>query len=193
MTDLIFATGNKHKADELRKVIQNVNILTLKDINFSGEIIENGKTFLDNALIKCQTVYNATHKPVIADDSGLSVDQLGGAPGVFSARYGQPNFDDKQRYEYLLSQLDYNKPLDASFICCLILYVTPGRIYSVQEEVRGVITRTPKGTNGFGYDPIFYIPSLDKTYAELTDNEKNAISHRGKAVSVMNEIINKIF
>ena len=193
MTDLIFATGNAHKADELRKVIRNVNILTLKDINLKCDIIEDGTTFHDNALIKCKTIYDLTGKPVIADDSGLSVDQLGGAPGVHSARYGKPEFDDKQRYEYLLKNLDPNKPMDASFICCLILYLTPGRIYSVQEEVRGVITPTPRGEHGFGYDPVFFIPSLNKTYAELSDNEKNAISHRGKAVSVMNEIINKIF
>jgi XTP/dITP diphosphohydrolase len=193
MQDLILATNNAHKVHEFKKIFTNVNILSLKDIGLKVDIEENASTFMGNSLIKCQTIYSITGKPVIADDSGLAVDQLNGAPGVFSARYGKPEFNDRQRYEFLLSNMDFSKPTGASFVCALTLMINPNRIFSIQEEVRGIITQTPSGTNGFGYDPIFYIEDFKKTYAELSDEEKNRISHRGKAAKVMQKIIADIF
>lgn len=193
MQDLILATNNAHKVHEFKKIFTNVNILSLKDINLKVDIDENASTFLGNSLIKCQTIHSITGKPVIADDSGLAVDQLNGQPGVYSARYGKPEFDDKQRYEFLLSNMDFTKPTGASFVCALTLVVNTNRIFTVQEEVRGSIIQTPRGSNGFGYDPIFYIEEFKKTYAELTDEEKNRISHRGKAAKVMQKIIQDIF
>ncbi len=193
MQDLILATNNSHKVNEFKQIFTNVNLLSLKDIGLITDIIEDADTFVGNSLIKCRTIYNLTGKPVIADDSGLSVDQLGGAPGVFSARYGKPEFNDKDRYEFLLSNMDFTKSAGASFVCALTLYVNPNRIFTVQEEVRGTITDTPRGTNGFGYDPIFYIEQFDKTYAELSEEQKNCISHRGKASKIMKKIIEDIF
>ena len=193
MNEIIVASNNNHKVEELKKIFSNVKLYSLKNLGIKIEIEENGKSFIENSLIKCKTIFNLVGKPVIADDSGLAVDQLNGAPGIFSARYGKPEFDDKMRYEYLLSNIDFTKPTDASFVCALSLYVTNGRIFTVQEEVRGKIINHPIGENGFGYDPVFFIPELNKTYAQLTDDEKNKISHRGKASKVMSKIICDIF
>jgi len=194
MNEIIFATFNNHKVFEINKIINTYNIVSLKDINFSEEIIENDNTFIGNSLIKCKTVYQRYKKPVLADDSGLCVNQLNGDPGIFSARYGSVKFNDKERYQFLLSQLDKNNDLSASFVCALVLFINPNRIYIAQEEIKGLITFDPQGNNGFGYDPIFYLNEYGKTMAELSDKEKNLISHRGKAARILKNILeeNKI-
>jgi len=186
MNEIIFATFNNHKVYEINKIINNCKIVSLKDINFTDEIIENENTFIGNSLIKCRSVYQHYKKPVLADDSGICVNQLNGDPGVYSARYGSSKFNDKERYHFLLNRLDRNKDLSASFVCALVLFVSPNRIYIAQEEIKGLITFDPKGNNGFGYDPIFFLKEYGKTMAELSDEEKNLISHRGKAAKILN-------
>jgi XTP/dITP diphosphohydrolase len=190
MKEIILATNNNNKKKEFASLLgSNIKLKTLKEINFNEKIIEDGKSFIENAIKKCETVYKKIKKPVIADDSGLCVEALNEAPGIYSARYGGQDLNDKQRYQYLLSQIKNIKNLSASFVCALVLYFNENRIYIIQEEVKGQITFTPRGNNGFGYDPVFYIPELKKTMAELSDNEKNKISHRGKASLILKNII----
>ena len=191
--EIILSTFNNNKAKELSTIFgNNLQLVTLKQINFTEKIIENGKSFIENSIIKCESVYKRIKKPVMADDSGLCVASLGGGPGIYSARYGGDGLNDTQRYQYLLSQLKDASLLDASFVCALVLYINPNRVYIVQEEVCGIITFEPRGKNGFGYDPIFFLPEFGKTTAELSNNEKNKISHRGKAARMMKNIIEKI-
>ena len=193
MQEIILATSNQHKKKELTEIFNNkINFKTLNEIGFNDKIIENGKTFIENSLIKCRAVFNAIKKPVMADDSGLCVKTLHGEPGIFSARYGGKGLTDKQRYEYLLKNIKEKDDLSASFICALVLYINPNNIYIVQEEVKGEITFEPRGNNGFGYDPVFFIPEFGKTAAELTNDEKNSISHRGKAAKMMKKIIDNV-
>lgn len=193
MQEIILATSNQHKKKELTEIFNNkINFKTLNEIGFNDKIIENGKTFIENSLIKCRAVFNAIKKPVMADDSGLCVKTLHGEPGIFSARYGGKGLTDKQRYEYLLKNIKEKDDLSASFVCALVLYVNPNNIYIVQEEVKGEITFEARGNNGFGYDPVFFIPEFGKTAAELTNDEKNSISHRGKAAKMMKKIIENI-
>ena len=193
MKEIILATFNKNKKRELSNLFGNdVIFKTLNEINFNEKIIEDKSSFIENALKKCESVYNITKKPVIADDSGLCVETLDGGPGIFSARYGGQELNDTERYQYLLSQIKDIKNLNASFVCALVLYVNKNKIYIIQEEVKGQITFDPKGNNGFGYDPIFYIPELKKTMAELSEKEKDQISHRGKAAKIMKNIIDKL-
>ncbi len=193
MKEIILATNNMHKRKELSEIFGGgVKLLTLKEVDFHEEIIENGKTFIENSMIKCEAVYKKTKRPVMADDSGLCVKALDGGPGIFSARYGGEGLSDRERYLHLLDNLEKGGDLSASFVCALVFYINPNRIYVVQEEVKGEIIFTPKGANGFGYDPVFYIPEKGKTAAELTDAEKNEISHRGKAARGMKNILDNI-
>jgi len=193
MFEIILATYNNHKAKEFSEIFGNkIKIKTLKEINFNEKIIENGNSFIENSLIKCKTVYNKIKKPVIADDSGIAVNVLNGKPGIHSARYGNKKFTDEERYLYLLSKLKKADDLTAAFVCALTLYINPNRVYIIQEETRGLITFDPKGKNGFGYDPIFYLPEFSKTAAQLSNKEKNQISHRGKAAKRMKIIIENI-
>lgn len=192
MKEIILATFNKNKKRELSNLFgDNIILKTLNEINFNEEIIEDRTSFIENALKKCESVYNKIKKPVMADDSGLCVEALDGGPGIYSARYGGEGLNDKERYQYLLSMIKDMKNLNASFVCALVLYLNKNKIYIIQEEVKGQITFEPKGNNGFGYDPIFYIPELKKTMAELTENEKDQISHRGKAAKIMKGIMDK--
>jgi len=190
MHEIILATFNEHKKKELEKIFNHkITLLTLNDIGFKGKIIENGKTFIDNSLIKCEVLYKQFKKPVLADDSGLCVDVLMGAPGVFSARFGGDGLNDNERYLYLLKILKGEKNRHAHFVCALSLYINPSVVFVIQEELSGEIIDMPRGQKGFGYDPVFYIPELKKTAAELTEDEKNKISHRGKAAILMEKII----
>ncbi len=193
MIQLVFCTRNSHKTKELKKALGDQVVLSdLNEIGFSGDIVEDGKTFIENSIIKCEAVYKKTGLPVIADDSGLSVASLGGRPGIHSARYGGDGLTDKDRYELLLGELKDSDERDASFVCALTLYMNPNNIYVVQEEISGYITETPAGTNGFGYDPIFFVPMFGRTMAQLTGDEKNSISHRGKAAAKLSLIIKEL-
>jgi XTP/dITP diphosphohydrolase len=190
MNEIILATNNDNKKKEFSEIFgSGLTLYTLKEKGFKEQIIENGRTFIDNSLIKCKAVFKEYKKPVLADDSGLSVEELKGAPGIFSARFGGEDLTDKERNTYLLKLLKNVTSRKASFICALTLYINPNTIYIIQEELKGEIIDSPRGINGFGYDPIFYLPELKKTVAELTNEEKNDISHRGKAAKLMQKII----
>ena len=151
---------------------------------------ETGSTFLENSLLKARTLYELTGRPVIADDSGLCVNALDGAPGIFSARYGSAgkgeDLEISERNAFLLDNMvQYTDPADrtAFFVCCMSAIIDDYRVYTVQERVEGRITTSPFGEGGFGYDPIFFLPGHNMTVAELPDEEKNKVSHRGRAAA----------
>jgi XTP/dITP diphosphohydrolase len=171
-----------------------MELLSLADYPGIPEINEDGNTFAENASIKARAVAGYTGELTLADDSGLEVDVLNGKPGVYSARYGQPGWSDRERYRFLLEKLQ-GAPFEkrtARFRCAVAL-VNPrnNRIDQVDGTVEGVILDSPRGEYGFGYDPVFFIPELGKTMAELTGEDKNKFSHRGRAVQKMIPLIKK--
>ena len=187
---LVLASRNRHKIDEIKRVlggcgIDNVQILSLDDIGYVGEIEENGTTFEENAVIKAKAAADMGYMS-IADDSGLEVDALDGRPGVYSARYAGEPCNDENNNDKLLNELE-NTPDEkrtAKFVS-VIAFIDPEKpenSFTVRGECPGVMLRERRGNGGFGYDPLFYLPSLDKTYAEITTEEKNAVSHRGKSM-----------
>ena len=180
MKELILASNNAHKVEEIKSILSDYNILTLKDINFTDEIIEDGLTFEENALIKARTISKYSGKTAIADDSGLSVELLDGRPGVYSARYSKEKTDAKN-IEKVLSELD-GKKSNAKFVSVIALVKPDGTEFTFRGECHGEIISEQRGNNGFGYDPIFYVPSLEKTFAELSSDEKNSISHRKESL-----------
>lgn len=180
MKELILASNNAHKVEEIKNILEDYKILTLKDINFFDEIIEDGDTFEENALIKARTVAKYSGKASIADDSGLSVELLDGRPGVYSARYSKEQTDEKN-IEKVLQELNGNKS-KAKFVSVIALVKPDGTELTFRGECYGEIIFEKKGTNGFGYDPIFYVPELNKTFAELTQEQKNAVSHRKESL-----------
>ena len=180
MKELILASNNAHKVEEIKNILEDYKILTLKDINFFDEIIEDGDTFEENALIKARTVAKYSGKASIADDSGLSVELLDGRPGVYSARYSKEQTDEKN-IEKVLQELNRNKS-KAKFVSVIALVKPDGTELTFRGECYGEIIFEKKGTNGFGYDPIFYVPELNKTFAELTPEQKNAVSHRKESL-----------
>ena len=182
--ELLLATGNSHKQSEFASILPEWEILTSRELGLEFECDETGDSFAQNALQKAEALYALSARAVIADDSGLCVDALGGEPGLHSARFGQgpgKTLDARQKYELLLSRLDGIKNRGAAFVCSLILYLEPRRYYLFQETCPGSITLTPRGVGGFGYDPVFLLPELGRTMAELTESEKNIYSHRGRA------------
>ena len=180
MKELVLASNNLHKVEEIKSILNNYNILTLNEIGFTDEIEENGNTFEENALIKARTIAKFAGKTTIADDSGLAIDLLYGRPGVFSARYSKEQTDEKN-IEKVLFELDGNYS-KAKFVS-VIAYVTPDGVEKTfRGECHGEIIFEKRGNNGFGYDPIFYVPELDKTFAEITSEEKNSISHRSESL-----------
>lgn len=182
---IVLATTNQGKAAEFAVLLQglSVEIQTLKDHPEIGDIVEDGLSFQENALIKARTVAKATGKLAVADDSGLMVDTLDGAPGIYSARFAGEDKNDAQNTAKLLTLLkDTPQEARGAQFCCAIAIVLPdGREYATEGICRGEIALAPAGDGGFGYDPVFLVPELGKTFAELTMGEKNAISHRGKA------------
>ncbi|MFP3043938.1 RdgB/HAM1 family non-canonical purine NTP pyrophosphatase [Treponema primitia] len=193
-----FATGNSHKRAELSGILPGhiIKIPADKGIPFDPD--ETGATFGENALIKARELRRlvlasgcGSQDPVIADDSGLCVDALDGRPGIYSARYGSieggKKLSDRDRNALLLQELQSRSELgdnprrQARFVCAMVLLFSEDRFYLVQETLEGELVREERGTGGFGYDPILYLPQLGRTVAELTAEEKNQISHRGKA------------
>ncbi len=187
MEQVILASGNKHKLEEIQAILKDYK-LQLKTMHDAGlvdfEIIEDGDTFEANSLIKAQAVMDELHLDTIADDSGLEVDALGGAPGVYSARYAGEDADYLANNEKLLKELAGvpDEKRTARFVTVLTMLFKNGHKIVVRGEVEGVIGHAPKGSNGFGYDPLFIVPELKKTFAELEAGEKNALSHRAKAL-----------
>ncbi len=182
--EILLASNNKDKAAEFERIFWNHSILLPADLGISFEYEERGQTFLDNAFGKARACYDLSSVPVIADDSGLCVNALGGMPGVGSARYGSEGgkiLTATEKNRLLLSKLEGTENRDASFVCCLVLMLSDYRFFISQETCDGIITLEQKGDGGFGYDPVFFIPDIGKTMAELDDHEKDEISHRGRA------------
>lgn len=192
---IIFATQNSGKVKEVKNIFKEskYEIISLSDLNNDIEIEETGNTFFDNALIKAKAVFDIYKLPVIADDSGLEVEQLNGKPGVYSARYAGENctYDDNNRK--LIDELrKYSEPHYAKFICTSV-YFDGEHILKAVGQLKGKIIKAPRGTNGFGYDPIFLPDEYDRTLAELTLEEKNKISHRAKSFIELKKQIDKLF
>ncbi len=187
MVKILLATGNPHKARELSAMLSgcDVEVLTLKDVGFAGEIIEDGETFEENAEIKARAAASLGYIGV-GDDSGLCVDFLGGAPGVYSARYAGEPCDNSKNNEKLLSEMA-GVPEDkrgAKFVCVICCVFPDGRKIVSRGECPGRILTSYAGSGGFGYDPLFYCTERGKSYAEMTEEEKNSVSHRARAMKV---------
>ena len=189
MKTIVLASNNQHKVDEFRKMLPNYEILALKDIGFNDEIVEDGATFLDNSLIKARAVTNYLNKQgkkalVVADDSGLCVNSLGGDPGVHSARYGGDHNNNLSRAK-LLANLKDKKDRSAYFVCLLTVMKPDGTYKYVEGKTYGQITFEEKGKRDFCFDCLFYSTDLNKTFGEATEEEKNSVSHRGRAIKLL--------
>jgi len=191
MKKIIFATKNKGKVKEVEDILKdlNVQILSLADINESVNIEETGTTFEENAMIKAKKVYEKFRIPVIADDSGLVVEQLNGAPGIYSSRYAGEDGNDEANNRKLLKELKkYPKPHLAKFVCSAVFY-DGNEFHTATGEMKGRIIEEQRGTNGFGYDPLFIPDGYDVTSAELPPEIKNSISHRHNAFVKLKRMI----
>ncbi len=189
---LIIATHNSDKEKELRSVLDDcpVEVMSLEQFPEIGDIEENGSTLYENAKLKADTVNRITNLPCLGDDTGLEVDALGGAPGVYSARYAGDNVSYEDNMMKLLSELRSTPSEKRTARFRTIIFYTDGeRELYTQGEIQGIITKSPRGSNGFGYDPVFYIPELKKTMAELTSAEKNKLSHRGQAMGKFRKLL----
>ena len=185
LNTIVLATQNRDKREELQEALSEftVKILSLNDFPFIEEIEEVGKTLLENSMIKAKTVHNLTQLPVIADDTGLEVEALNGAPGIYSARYAGEDVTYEDNVNKLLAEME-NIPLEnrkAQFRT-VISFVDKDRELWTEGRIKGIIGESAKGKNGFGYDPVFFVPELEKTFSELSIGEKNRISHRGLAM-----------
>ncbi|MCK4404103.1 MAG: XTP/dITP diphosphatase [candidate division Zixibacteria bacterium] len=194
---IVLATNNKHKIREIKNILADlsVEILTLEDFTGFPKVEETGKTFEENAIIKAKAISRFTRLPSLADDSGLEVDALDGAPGILSSRFAGEHcsFEDNNRkLLHLMEDIPWERR-GARFICVVALAKDPNHILTVKGEVKGFITLEERGENGFGYDPIFYLPHLNKTFAQLSLEEKNRISHRAQAFVKAKELIQKGF
>ena len=180
----VLATANPGKIREMRGILYGlgIEVLSRADAGISFDIEETGSTFMENALLKAEAVCKASGMPAIADDSGLMVEALGGAPGVYSSTYGGERFDDAERYAYLLEKMESTEQRGAKFVCTIVCVFPDGSNITAQGECCGEIALSPRGANGFGYDPVFLVEGTGMTMAELPPDEKNALSHRGKAL-----------
>ena len=182
--ELLLATGNRHKQIEFSSILPEWTIRTPHELGIEFDCDETGNSFAENALQKAELLYTQRLRPVLADDSGLCVVALDGAPGIHSARFGETAttaLSAAEKYHLLLDRLDGIAERKASFVCALVLYLEPMRFFLFQETCSGTITQTPRGSDGFGYDPVFLLPELGRTMAELSSEEKNLHSHRGRA------------
>lgn len=188
MMKLVLASKNEKKLREMREILSHlgVEVCSEADAGVDVEVEETGTTFEENSLLKAKAVMEASGLPAIADDSGLCVDALGGAPGVYSARYGGPGLDDVGRYRLLLENMK-GQPRAAKFVSVITCCFPNGDVLTSRGECPGTIAFAPMGEGGFGYDPVFFVPGLKKTFAQLTAEEKNAISHRGKALEAFQQ------
>ena len=195
---IVLATRNKKKVEEMKRMFSGCDVVfrTLDAFPDCAEVVEDGKTFRANAVKKAVAVARSTGCLALADDSGLAVVALGGAPGVFSARYAGADADDVKNVKRVLREmrnLKENSKREAQFLCCIALALPDGRYKTFTGHVKGVIGERPKGKNGFGYDPVFYPLGHDRTFAEMTDAEKDALSHRGRAMRKVYKYLKTIF
>ena len=186
---LIMASNNRKKIEELRRILAHmgIEVLSQKEAGLCLDVDETGQTFAENAFLKADAACKASGCAAVADDSGLVVDALGGAPGIYSARYGTPDLDDQGRYELLLKNLENEEQRTAKFVSSIVCVFPNGDKIEAYGECQGEILRAPKGTGGFGYDPILYVPAYGRSMAELTPDEKDQISHRGAAMRKFKE------
>jgi XTP/dITP diphosphohydrolase len=191
---IVLATTNKGKTREFKELLKDfpIEIKNLEDFGPIPEVIEDGETFDDNAYKKAAFTAKVLGYPALADDSGLCVDALEGAPGVYSARYAGENATDAQNVEKLLAVLKEEENRKAAFQCVISIAVPTGAALTYEGRCEGILTREPVGENGFGYDPLFFFPQFNKTFAQLSIKEKGEISHRGKALQDVSREMDKI-
>lgn len=197
MRELVLATNNEHKIREISQIIKNlpIRLLTKKDFQDFPEIEETGDKLEDNAVLKARGIHTYTGFPAMADDSGLEVMALDGAPGVMSARYAGPGCSFRDNNEKLLRELK-EVPVDrrqAVFRCVMAICFKPEDVELIEGRVEGFITTEIRGEKGFGYDPVFYLPEYDQTFAEMDPEQKNRISHRALAVQKASEVLRNRF
>lgn len=192
---IILATNNKSKVKEISEMMSgsDITFVSLADAGINVEVEETGTTFEENALLKAREICKLSGKPTISDDSGLEIDALDGAPGIYSSRFMGEDTSYDIKNNALIEKLENVADPDrtARFRCCMALVLTDGREFVTEGAMEGIIAREPKGINGFGYDPILFIPEYNRTSAELSSEEKNNISHRGEALRKMIEVIKK--
>lgn len=192
---IVFATGNEGKIKEIRMILADtgMEVVSMKEAGIRLDIEENGSTYEENALIKARAVAAYTQDIVMADDSGLEIDYLQGEPGVYSARYMGEDTPYSIKNASLIERLSGvpEEKRTARFVCAIAAILPEGRELTTRAAIEGRIGYEEKGINGFGYDPIFYVPQFQKTTAELTGEEKNLVSHRGKALEMMKEELKK--
>ena len=189
---VVLASKNRHKLVEIAAILEKLDIeLVLQsELGIDIDVEETGTTFEENSLLKARAVMEATGLPALADDSGIAVDALNGAPGVYSARYGfDDSLDDHGRMMLLLKNTEQvpDDQRQAQFVCVITLVTPEGEVIQARGEVHGTLTREPRGENGFGYDPIFFYPPMGMTTAELPPEVKNRVSHRANALKLMYE------
>lgn len=193
MRKIVFATGNQGKLREVKKILAdlNVDIVSMKEEGIQIDVDENGTTFAENAQIKATAIGAHTDAIVLADDSGLVIDALNGEPGIYSARYLGEDTSYRIKNQKLIDRLEGvpDEKRTARFVCAIAAALPDGTVLHTEGTIEGIIGYEERGENGFGYDPIFYVPKLGKTTAELTDDEKNAISHRGSALEKMKVLL----
>ncbi|MCD8376002.1 MAG: XTP/dITP diphosphatase [Oscillospiraceae bacterium] len=180
----VLASKNEKKLEEMRSILSELGVEVLSEAQAGVDVTveETGTTFEENALLKAGAVMKASGLPAIADDSGLCVDALGGAPGVYSARYGGEDLDDAARCRLVLENIRGQLSRACGFVCAVCCAFPNGETLTAKGECRGTLAYAPQGENGFGYDPVFFLPEKKKTFAQLTAEEKSQVSHRGKAL-----------
>jgi XTP/dITP diphosphohydrolase len=193
--ELVVATNNAHKVRELTRLFPGVRLLRPSDLAVDFDFEEDGSTYLDNALGKARHLYARVRRPVLADDSGLEVPALGGEPGIRSSRYGSqpggPKLTDAERCSLLLAKTERLSHRSCFFVCCMTLVLEDSRFVAAQEVFRGELARAPRGSGGFGYDPIVFLPERGCTVAELSDRDKDRLSHRGRAAWRVRALLGK--
>ncbi len=191
---LVIATRNKGKTQEIKDLLKDfpIDIKNLDDFGPIPELEEDGDTFDENAYKKASFASRILGQPALADDSGLVVEALDGGPGIHSARYAGENATDEQRYLKLLDEMKGKSNRKAAFECVISIAVPTGAALTYEARCEGLIAREPAGSNGFGYDPVFFYPSYNKTFAQITREEKNRISHRGKALAELKSEFDKV-
>ena len=189
---VVLASKNRHKLQEISKITEKFgfDLVLQSELGVDIDVEETGTTFEENSFLKADAVMKATGLPALADDSGIAVDALNGAPGVYSARYGfDDSLDDWGRLELLLKNTEHvpDGQRQAQFVCVITMVTPEGLTIQARGEIHGELARAPKGENGFGYDPIFYYPPLGMTTAELSPEIKNQVSHRANALNIFNQ------
>ncbi|MBP3607966.1 MAG: RdgB/HAM1 family non-canonical purine NTP pyrophosphatase [Treponema sp.] len=204
---LFLASGNKHKQKEMQELLPEYEILIPSDVGINFDPEETGSSFLENSLIKAKALYDLVHEMVIADDSGICVEALNNEPGIYSSRYAGPEFmhgypdgkkitQEEQNY-FLIQQLNETKSNNRNchYVCAMVLLINHSRFFVAQETLEGKLIENindQAGSGGFGYDPIVFLPKYNKTVAEISSEEKNKISHRGKAVATIATILKNL-